>query len=89
MAKKLKVTKITMTTKDGKEVELSLDEAKDLHGQLEELFGEKTTYLPSQPRWIYPERPYWQPYGPVWVADKMTCSCGTSGLMTTYSGDSE
>lgn len=61
MSNKLKLTTIKLETKDGKAVELSLAEAKDLHDQLHELFGEK--YVPSIPivieRERYPWRPYW------------------------------
>ena len=39
MSNKLKLTTIKLETKDGKEIELSLAEAKDLHDQLHELFG--------------------------------------------------
>ena len=46
MSKKLKLTKIELETKDGKKVQLSLTEAKELHNQLHELFGEK--YVPRQ-----------------------------------------
>jgi len=65
MSKKLKLTKISLETKDGKTVELSMDEAKELHAQLHTLFGEKTTILPSTPivierdRWHPPYRPFW------------------------------
>ncbi len=65
MSKKLKVTKIELETKDGKKVQLSLDEAKELHDQLHELFGEK--YVPGTP--IAIERDlYWpDPYRPMLV----------------------
>jgi len=69
MSKKLKLTKIQLETKDGVQISLSLDEAKDLHDQLHELFG--TKYAPNIPIYIdryiptyNPLRPYWdtQPY---------------------------
>lgn len=69
---KLKLTKIEVTTKDGKKIELSLDEAKDLHEQLHELFGEKKFFLPSAPVVIEP------PY--------VTCSA-QSGLSVAYQGE--
>ena len=47
MSNKLKLKTIKLETADGKTVELSLAEAKDLHDQLHELFG--TKYVPSVP----------------------------------------
>ncbi len=62
MSKKLRLTKIELETKGGKKVELSIDEARELHDQLHELFGEK--YVPNQPIVIerdrYPYRYWWQ-----------------------------
>jgi len=57
---KLKINKLTIMTSQGKEVELSLEEANELFVQLKELFGEKTVYIPSTPIIIdrYP-RPWW------------------------------
>lgn len=57
MSKKLKLTKLELETEDGKRVELSLAEAKELYEQLHELFGDKTVYLPSQPVAIDPSQP--------------------------------
>jgi len=68
MSKKLKLTKIELETKDGKKVELSLDEAKELHDQLHELFGAK--FVPSVPIIIERDRypwPFVTPYVPRWV----------------------
>jgi len=60
MSDKLRLTTIKLETKDGKAVELTLDEAKELHDQLHDLFGAK--YLPSTPveieRDYYPWRPF-------------------------------
>lgn len=61
MAKKskLKVTGLELETKDGKKVGLTLAEARDLHEQLDELFGKEvrdTIYIDRY-------RPYWnQPW---------------------------
>lgn len=63
-SKKLKLTKIELQTKDGKKVDLSLAEAKELHEQLHELFGEKVVRVPGSPVIIdrYRDR-YWnRPY---------------------------
>ena len=87
MSNKLKITKIELTTKDGNKVELSLDEAKDLHGQLDELFGQKSaTYIPYSPIIIdRTDRPWWQQYNPVWGDGTVYCS-SNSGLSVGYSG---
>ncbi len=93
MTKKLKLTKIELETSDGKKIELSLDEAKELHDQLHELFGAK--FVPFAP--IIIERDYhtW----PRWVEAPNTGTpypqlpqiwCGTtcqSGMSVTYKGD--
>lgn len=56
MSNKLKLTTIKLETKDGKAVELSLAEAKDLHDQLHELFGPK--FVPQVPIVIERDRPW-------------------------------
>lgn len=86
MSNKLKITKIELTTKDGKKVELSLDEAKDLYGQLDELFGVKSApYTPYSPIIIdRTVRPYWELYRPVWKREAIYCS-SKSGLSVSYS----
>jgi hypothetical protein len=91
---KLKLTKIEMTTKDGKAVELTLDEARDLHAQLDELFGKKVEYIPSQPIVIdrYRYRPYRYWSEPMWGTDGGTkvwmSAKSDSGLSLTCRGDS-
>lgn len=98
MNDKLKLTKIALETKDGKTVELTIDEAKELHEQLHSLFGEKTTYIPSSP--IVIERDRWYPpYPPTWYGtgsmtspqfDGLDVQCrvtGDSGLSVNYCGD--
>lgn len=87
MSDKIKISKIEVSTKDGKKVELSLEEAKDLHSQLDELFGQKTApYIPYSPIIIERHvRPYWQQYNPVWRDNTIYCS-SNSGLSVGYSG---
>ena len=89
MSKKLKLTKLELETKDGKKVELSLAEAKELHEQLHELFGDKTVYLPSQPviidRW---RNPYWASPYVTWCDNSKsysTVQVNTDNLKMTYS----
>ena len=90
MSKKLKLTKITLQTADGKTVELSIQEAKELYEQLDDLFGEKTAPLaPLTP--IYIERP-WRPRGPCWTDPiwygntKITCRSDT-GMSMSLQGE--
>jgi hypothetical protein len=63
MGKKLKLTKLELETREGKKVELSMDEAKELYEQLNDLFGDKTVYIPNQP--IIIERDRWVPTYPI------------------------
>ena len=101
MSKKLKLTKIALETKDGKSVELSIDEDKELHDQLHELFGSKTTYIPSAP--IIVERDIWRQMRPYYYdvtcnssansqkigGEVIQCSIsGNSGMTVLYCGDS-
>ncbi len=99
-SKKLKLTKIALETKDGKQVELTIEEAKELHDQLHTLFGEKTTYIPSAPivierdRWHPPYQPFWYdgtcstPTNPKLGGLDVQCSIqGDSGLSVSYCGD--
>lgn len=57
------LTKITLTTRAGAEVELTIDEARELYAQLAEVFAPR---LPPIVVERYPQ-PYW-PVGPVWVS---------------------
>lgn len=90
MSRKVKLTKIELTTKEGKKVDLTLDEAKELHDQLHALFGAKTVYVPMQS--IIIERDRFQPiYQPTWLSTPhysayATCE-GNSGLSLSYCGD--
>ena len=88
MSNKLKLTKLTLETKDGKPVELSIEEARELYSQLDELFGTKTIYAPSLP--VYIERHTWPQYQPFWHSTSGAINCsveGSSGLKVSYSGD--
>ena len=94
MSNKLKLKTIKLETADGKTVELSLAEAKDLHDQLHELFG--TKYVPSVPVVIERDRYPW-PYTPRWIESKprlptepwaVYCAAKhNSGLSVTMCGD--
>lgn len=91
MSQKLKLTSLALTTKDGQTVTLTLDEARDLHAQLAELFAPKVT--PLAPVIIERERLPWQPHRPYWltVPDEQTqkweITCqASSGLATRAAG---
>ena len=91
MSGKLKLTRIELETKDGKKVGLSLEEARELYNQLNELFGSK--YVPSAPviieRGCYPWRDPYNPYWDVTCGTATDCQiAGASGLLVTYSGES-
>jgi hypothetical protein len=81
MKERVQITKIEITTKDGVKIPLSIAEAKDLHSQLDELFGVKEIkYYPYAP--IILDRtikPYWSEFNPVWTSNTVSCS-GISGL---------
>ena len=96
---KLKLTKIELETANGFQVSLTMEEARELHEQLDALFGqpkEVTKFVPTAP--IYIERwPRWgDPYRtwPVWYGDTTVHQPadalrveGNSGLKATYWAD--
>lgn len=60
MSKTLKVTKIQLETENGKKISLSIEEAKELHAQLDELFGTDNTVYVDRGFWYRPwGSPYW------------------------------
>lgn len=90
---KLKLTTIKAQTKDGKEIEFTLDEARDFYHQLHELFG--TKFVPQVPivverDWPYPHRwvgPTAQPATP-FIQPVVWCesACTSSGLALSFGG---
>lgn len=93
MSGKIELSKLTLTTKEGTEVDLTVAEAKDLYEQLRQLFEQKTVFLPSAPIFIERNRwLYWNPYEPRWVTcgsdgySRVTCSA-QSGLAVSYCGN--
>lgn len=92
MSGKIELSKLTLTTKEGTEVDLTVAEAKDLYEQLRQLFEQKPVFVPSVPIIIERDRwPYWRPYEPIWVScctdncTRITCSA-QSGLTVSYCG---
>jgi len=73
---------------DGKEVELTLEQAKKLHELLNELCGEKKTeYVPYPVRYYYWSwnRPYWHYDGPTWTSSDGSSSACYSDCIVTLS----
>lgn len=95
MTTKLKLTKVMLTRRDGDEIELTIDEARDLYGQLSELFAPRLA--PTVPIIIERYPPAWVPYQPHWISSPSTAdfpqnlpyvTCqAPSGLHTRYMGD--
>jgi len=80
MGKKLKLTKIELETKDGKKVSLSIEEAKDLHDQLHDLFGQNVQFIPSRPVIIERDHYPWRnPCAPYWRSSEPIPMLGNSG----------
>ena len=94
--KKLKLTKICLETKNGENIDLGLDEAKDLYDQLHSLFGETKVYIPSAP--VVIDRDWWNPsYRQFWSdttannpSHPIDVQCSVkadSGLSVSYCGN--
>ena len=93
---KVSITEITITTKEGVTIPLSLEDARDLHLQLDGLFGSKTEYVPGP---LIVDRGWWRrPYEPyverpiTWYSDEGgtagNCTFGArldSGMVVEYS----
>ncbi|MCP4493246.1 MAG: hypothetical protein GY820_38980 [Gammaproteobacteria bacterium] len=77
MSKKIKLGKITIKMKGGKDVELelSIEDAKELHRQLDELFGTQP-FIPYYP--IYIERDRVLPCNQPWITYGEETSTGES-----------
>ena len=95
MSQKLKLTKLVLTPSGGQDVELTMDEARDLYGQLAELFAPRLA--PQTPIIIERYPPAWPPYAPHWISSQsaadyphalpyITCRA-SSGLLTRYMGE--
>ena len=56
----MRVKKIVLETKDGEEVELTVEQALGLYYELDGMFGKPEKYVPYNPYWqpIYPTEPY-------------------------------
>lgn len=73
MSEQVKVSSIVIRYADGTTKDLSLEDAKALHEQLEGLFGRKTEYIPSAPIYVERDRYPWAPpyrYQVEWTSDQ-------------------
>lgn len=97
MTEKVKITKLLIEISKT-QVELTLEEAKELYEQLGSLFGKEIEYVPSMP--IVIEKDRWHPpYQPTWIdrtdikypsTTEIICSTsGGSGLSVSYCGSLE
>ncbi len=83
MPEKIKISKIEVKTSDGKKVDLTLEEAKELYEQLDKLFGDKTVYVPNSPLVIYKDR--WPYYPVTWSDSMLVCKSSETDMKVTYS----
>lgn len=83
--KKIKVTGLELETKKGQKVILTLDEAKELHEQLDELFGAKSNYNYTSPWiWFTPNsRPYYYNNTPPQYTYTITSSTNANNYVFT------
>lgn len=81
----MKVESIIITTKSGKKITLAIEDAKELFGQLEELFGTKQVVVPTIPTVIYRDRWPWPHYQPVWCGDDAVEIRSLGGGSLTFS----
>lgn len=95
MGDKIKLKRIVLKTSEGKEVSLTLEEAKELSDQLSELFGPK--YVPYQPviidRYYPPWKKYYEPYitwtsSALATAPTVSYSSPNTGMSLSYKGSS-
>lgn len=83
----MEITNIQLKTSKGKKIDLSLDEAKELHAQLAELFTAKENWYPiTYPS--YPSYPRWDttPYQSYTYRGGVTTTDGTSNSTFTVQG---
>lgn len=87
MKKGLRLTTIGLKTKAGTKVELTIEEAKELHAQLNELFGKELQYVPSRPTIIerdrYPSPPPWSTYNGVTLTGSPPVIYGQESISNT------
>jgi hypothetical protein len=70
MTEKAEIKKIVLDL-GGVEVAITFEQAKKLHGILDEMFGSKFVNVPSYPIIIDRYRPYWFHDGPYWSSNEI------------------
>lgn len=84
MKRKTLITKVVLDL-GSRQIELTMDEARDLFDSLSDVFGPKTTAIPC-PYPIYVERPnrwYWQYPSPVWGTATICSTAYPNGSTAT------
>lgn len=91
-SERIELSAIVLDTGDGREVRLTVEQARSLHRQLDALFGERVRYVPSQPVYI-PWRTWprdWWDYSPriTWCDSTATIKTNddSAGLRVRYEG---
>ena len=81
MNKKAEIKRIILDL-GGKEIELSLDQAKRLNKLLQEMFGVPVQSIPTYPIIIERSRPYWEYPYITWTSDyaQVTYNVNTSSI---------
>jgi hypothetical protein len=88
MSKLAEVTKIVLDI-DGKEIELTPEDAKALYFALKELVGEKEVITVPSPYPVYPYKNPWRyvhpnPYGNPWIITWNATNTITDGIQATW-----
>ena len=83
----MEVKHIVLETDEGKKIKLTLDQAKQLHSQLNDLLGENKTVINNHP-YTVPYYDHWLPptFYPIHQHD--TVWCGTTASTTTITDGS-
>lgn len=79
----LKITKLTVSIPSGTDIDLTLDEAKELYDELTNIFGTRTVYVPSSP--IIIDRR--GPYNPYWIYSTDSVKYTGEHLQVKYTGE--
>jgi len=93
MSDKANISKIELSTSDGRKIELSLEDAKELHAALASMFAEKKTEVIHRHEYDWWPNRYWyygqwhsEPYKITWVDSSSGTFIGsTSGQSTCFS----
>lgn len=88
MEESVKVESIIIKMTSGKKVTLTIEEAKSLFTQLEQLFGVKDVVISALPTIIYRDHWPWPGYTPIWAADSKSVGVDLNqGMSLTFSSE--